>query len=584
MFNFFTSQRWDQWYLNFFLVYILLEIIGDSKYHNRIPTTVRYVPLAFMIVTQLVPTIGTTYMMWRCYDLMHLMATKTFGKWAFASVIIAQYIERFYLGGRDRSYIAGKCRKIGSLDLSRPSTLGDSILTKDAQDGFDQYLNRNSDMDSASFEMSSSADYLMTSKSSVKVEDAVVDEEDPQTIAVTEEVAMMSWVCVTCGTKNREPRHPNYQPDILFGSVGEYYTRKFAIIKPRRDMPCCKKCLTDADYQPTQASSHLFVHFPNRYQAFNNYPIKATVQPGIKSGAINKTINHIRSFFFGLRDDIDSPLIFNDWRLRKYLPSRFIEVQRQYKRKDEVFEIGEIVECMIQKLEWTRAVVIVSRRNHIYDIQYDSGDILRYVSETSLRQTAEKQIYSYRVELAMLFIVSTSPLCLVAALAVKPGLVMAGILVAAVYLLALRISMFVRYFYFFYSIGLCSVMKLSSFLSLPLILLVVAGGLCLLGSIKFVIVYYFFLAALISSVPILYMMKPSFVLVASTVYLLFAIGGYLIASYIDKLVSIRVGYCLIPIILAVLLIKYIRRCMHTLWDVCLKIRPPKSFYNKRLIS
>lgn len=180
--------------------------------------------------------------------------------------------------------------------------------------------------------------------------------------------AMMEWTCVTCASFNREPRYPNIHPLILSQSVGKLYTRTFAVIKQQRVIPQCRKCFTDADYIPSQAVAHLFKHYPERYSAFSNYPLRVEVNPGLSRTSILRPLRALYSICFGLHDDVDSFLLQSDWRMHKYLPSKFVDIQRPAKLEDELYSRGEIIESKHQKIDWVRARIIQARINHTYDI------------------------------------------------------------------------------------------------------------------------------------------------------------------------------------------------------------------------
>jgi hypothetical protein len=180
------------------------------------------------------------------------------------------------------------------------------------------------------------------------------------------------WNCLCCGKDNREPRHPEIESDLFFGSQGDIFKRTYTIIKARRDMPICLYCGVYADYKPPAGSAHTFVHNPDPHVAYQNYPIVATIQNGLKDAKNDpfyRVMNSIDNFFNGLRNDPKSLLTYNDWRLRLFVFSKFPEMPRQKKPNAEIFEVGEVVECMQQRSEWCRCRILVSRPNHTYDIR-----------------------------------------------------------------------------------------------------------------------------------------------------------------------------------------------------------------------
>lgn len=180
------------------------------------------------------------------------------------------------------------------------------------------------------------------------------------------------WKCLCCGKDNREPRHPTIESDLFFGTQGDIFKRTFTIIKKRKDMPVCLYCGVYADYKPPIGSAHTFVHNPDPHLAYANYPIVARIQNGLKdtkNDPFYRFMNTIDNFFYGLRNDPKSLLTYNDWRLRLFVFSKFPEMPRQKKPKNEIFDVGEVVECMQQRSEWCRCRILVSRSNHTYDIR-----------------------------------------------------------------------------------------------------------------------------------------------------------------------------------------------------------------------
>jgi hypothetical protein len=185
-------------------------------------------------------------------------------------------------------------------------------------------------------------------------------------------------------------------------------------------------CYTYADYKPPLGSAHLFPHNPNPHAAFYNYPKYVAVQGGVKAGAGYRFVSILESFLFGIRNNATSKLAFNDWRLRFYAADRFPEIPRQVLKVDKALaigasaedleggagdietgaeadplEVGEIVECRLQKSEWSRCRIMNVRVMQMYDIKYDTGEELRFVRQQQLRMRAEKREYAYRLELSM---------------------------------------------------------------------------------------------------------------------------------------------------------------------------------------
>lgn len=88
--NFVKSQRWDHWYLNFFIIWIFLMVFFlDGWAESFMPSLVELnksnqivmIPLFLMCVTQAVPCFGIIYFVSHCHDLLHFMAQKDFGSW-----------------------------------------------------------------------------------------------------------------------------------------------------------------------------------------------------------------------------------------------------------------------------------------------------------------------------------------------------------------------------------------------------------------------------------------------------------------------------------------------------------------------
>ena len=151
LFAFIRTNRWDQWYLNFFLLWLILVIVFTDGWVNQLAPIVNtyntnnnllQIPLAIMLVTQIIPFFGSLFFVHFCNDLMHLIASKNFQQWvsfyrfqsffdvgiydlyflhffflvqwnlqAFASCLVSQYVEYFYYGGRNRRDKAGKVHK-----------------------------------------------------------------------------------------------------------------------------------------------------------------------------------------------------------------------------------------------------------------------------------------------------------------------------------------------------------------------------------------------------------------------------------------------------------------------------------------
>lgn len=88
IFHFVNSSKWDQWFINFLIIWLLIVIfVSDgwaAKYFpilQDVGQGIALLPIFAMLVTQLVPFLGTIYFLNYCYDLVHYAASISFGKW-----------------------------------------------------------------------------------------------------------------------------------------------------------------------------------------------------------------------------------------------------------------------------------------------------------------------------------------------------------------------------------------------------------------------------------------------------------------------------------------------------------------------
>lgn len=389
------------------------------------------------------------------------------------------------------------------------------------------------------------------------------------------------WTCVTCSTENKQPAAPKLDYDVFFGITGEFHKRTYAKITPRRQVPRCVKCSTFADYKPPLSSAHTFKNYSKPNLAFENYPTYAPIQSGLKNTFFAKLCARLRSCFYGVSDNPDSRQFFNDWRLRVYLRGIFHELPRQVKPADELYQVGEIIECKLQKSEWCRAKVIVANYNHTYDIKYDPGDELRLVHEQHLRLPPEKRTFAYWAEISMVFLVIFFPIGLLAAYAVAPGLVFVGPLLVSLFLLSLRIAGAVKNCRKHSNAGCCIVFRLFLLFSVPLILLLLASALAYIKDglgMGWGPVAYLFSTALWSTVPVLYILRPPYVVFLSAVYFQITAALVLIAFYLDGTpVTSYIAVALGPAITSTCTLKWIRYKLHHIWDPCLTVRPPHNY-------
>jgi hypothetical protein len=260
-----------------------------------------------------------------------------------------------------------------------------------------------------------------------------------------------------------------------------------------------------------------------------------------------------------------------------YLDGRFPEAPRQIKPRDEIFIIGEFVECRLQRSDWARCRITKARANHTYDIVYDPGDELRLVHESHLRLPPEKRKYAYQVELLMVVVVLTFPLCIIACFAITPELLFFNTFIVGGYLCIERFSSLVAYFRKYYFAGFWAIFKITMFFTLPLILMTF-GSLVPLMGMPWIYSAYMWIGCKLTALPILYIMKPSFFVLGSCFFLLTSVGFYALANYADgspliDLMAINMA----PIIFANLVLIYYRRVLSSFIDVNLIIRPPLNF-------
>ena len=117
-FKFVRHVRWDHYYINCFLLWLLLLIaVYDGYVATYAPAFILefvypgsvflLAPLLLMIIFQLIPIFGVVYYTVFCNDLVKYLAGSELGKWAFCAVIVSQFVERFCYGGIGLSERAG---------------------------------------------------------------------------------------------------------------------------------------------------------------------------------------------------------------------------------------------------------------------------------------------------------------------------------------------------------------------------------------------------------------------------------------------------------------------------------------------
>lgn len=389
------------------------------------------------------------------------------------------------------------------------------------------------------------------------------------------------WTCVVCKKQNRAPTHGPVESDIWFGDKGVYYKRTYAVIQARRDVPTCKKCGTYSDYVPPLGSAHLFAHNPDPFAAFDGYPKPSAVQAGLKPDITSRYYYYIKGFFFGIKDDLHSAPLKNDWRLQKFVNGRFPELPRYKLKRGEKFQVGEIVECKQQRFEWSRCRILRAHNNHTYDIRYDPGDELRFVVEASIRTIPEKRAYAFRVEMGLVMIALLSPLGMsLGLMGGNPGLCMIGTLIVSAGLLAIRLVVFVQYFYNFYNAGMCAILKLSSLFMLPLLFLLIASVLAVTSNgdpSVWMDVTILLILTKASALPFLYIFRPPYLVIGGIIFAFSSVGLVVLAMYAaDPAGLVYIALPLVPFLLLAFFLKLLRAKLHNIWDVTLIIRQAKD--------
>ena len=586
------------------------EQLANAAAMGLSPATM-LLPLIFMLLLQGLPLLGSFYFITRCNDLVKYKARATpFGDWNFCSIFVSQAVEYFMYGGADNANGAGKCAygdrmmgvfgkkelKIGDLDAAYDREIPSDDEEEFRDDPFpDGHLSVGERIAKAKADLEENPEdpelqALVRGKKEVSVMQKLLNEKVEKENAVeaaykNEALAReakcsdwTTWMCLVCNKPNRRPTHPPSRSDIFFGTSGVFYKRTFAIIRPRRDCPVCYYCNTYFDYKPPLGSGHLFPHNKKPYSAFNKYPIQTTVQAGLENSTMSRWYNSVYSLLYGVRNNSSSALVFNDWRLRLYLNGRFPETPRQVKKQLDLYQVGEFVECKLQKSEWSRAIVTKSRPNHTYDLRYDPGDELRLVDESEIRLPPEKRAYAYMVELAMLFLWLSFPVGVLASQVISSGLITFFPFCASGFLLFLRISKLFKYFKDFKFAGIWVIFKLSMFYTLPLVAMLLASFMPFTGA-SWSMVAYYWIACKLMSLPVLYTMKPHFCMFAMFLFLQTSAGMVFMGAYCDgtPLITDMMAVHIMPFCTATLTLMYYRRNFATFADVHLNIRPPLNY-------
>lgn len=396
-------------------------------------------------------------------------------------------------------------------------------------------------------------------------------------------VEMVEWTCMVCCTYNpATPKIPLNPPEMeyYFGTHGVHYKRMFVKIVPKPHKPTCKKCFTPYDYTPPVGSAHVFPHNPDPYVAFRTYPPHTRIFHGIVDTKLERFKNSFLSFLFGIQKSFETRPMENDWRLRKYVADKFPPVPRYVLKEGERYELGEIVECKLQKFEYCRARIINARPNNSYDIRYDAGDELRFVPPASLRLGAEKGAFAYRVEIAMVGLYIAFPLgLLLAVMSSNPGLAFVGPLVIGLGLFLIRLDNFLQYVFNYGAAGLCVILRATAFFTLAPFFVFVAGAIGLAGGQDLATaaggIAALFILAFVFTLPVLYVIRPPYALLGALVFVQASIGLALLSMHFSTngAAFLSIGIPLAPFLTTTLFLKYVRVHLHAIWDVCLVIRP-----------
>jgi hypothetical protein len=144
------------------------------------------------------------------------------------------------------------------------------------------------------------------------------------------------------------------------------------------------------------------------------------------------------------------------------------------------YRIGEIVESRLQKTRICRARVINVRRNHTYDIQYDTGDELRLVNEKNLRLPPAKGDTAAIIEVGMVFYITTLPILLYIAIysnvQYTRACISIGALIVAVVIFCVRVELLVNFVYHFKFAGVANIARLSLVYLAPVVIMMAAGS------------------------------------------------------------------------------------------------------------
>jgi hypothetical protein len=199
------------------------------------------------------------------------------------------------------------------------------------------------------------------------------------------------------------------------------------------------------------------------------------------------------------------------------------------------------------------------------------------VYERDIRLLPAKGSYAYLTELCMALIVIFFPLGIAAALFISPGFLLFPPLAVASVLLVIRINAFYEGLNEFYTAGCCIIFQQHSIYTAPILMLVIAGVLCLLQpalGVPWVAVAISFIVAKFIALPVVYIKRPTFALMCLILFLQSSIGLFLLAMRLDGVALFPyITIDLAPFLTSVYTLIMYRRWLGYVWDVSLIIRP-----------
>lgn len=602
-------------------------------------------PPLCMFLCQLVPTVSAVFVCSKYNDLVKLVGRQTFGHWAFNMVLLCQYVEYTYYGGHRRAHKAGKCRIDEEHEKSKMETYIDAdghIQTRKKRSKcfmllskcFPFLINKNETVIRIRDESEEGSSTRLSTAQNEQDEDTSVQDsiaqlegeiggsvageslagssvegstvlegmegghlrrKEAEKKRLEEEERLKQeeitrrrealikkwteWTCMCCGKKNRRPTHPPDEFLYAFSEKGVYYKRTIVSLKLQKHRPRCTHCYTHEGWEPRLCTGHYFKYNPTPHRAFENYP---EVVPSIKRGFFRTVYDKSVSCLFGRRNHPDSRVMVNDWRLSIYLSSLFPIIPRPIKDPDDLYEIGEIIECRRQKSDWTRGRIIEARQNHIYDIKYDTGDDVRVVEEHELRLPPGKGAMAYRTELGITLLVLFFPLALAAAIVVSPGFLFAPALLFSAVMICYRLYSFVDTFIEFYSAGCCVIFQQNMIFTLPLLLLLgtsVSGLMKETLGLPWLMVAGLLMVTELFALPVIYIKRPTFAVMIGVLFLESSLTFVMIALRLDGYDFVPYMVIdLFPAFMGVFTLLKFRRWLGFVWDVSMNIRPLEFAY------